>query len=963
MAINQTQIADKWQQKWKEKKIFHPQQNDKEKFFITVPYPYISGSLHIGHARVVTEADVYSRFQRLKGKNVLYPMAFHISGTPVLGISTALKMGDEKKTKLYTNYVRQYVSDENEVQKIIKSFEEPQNIVDFFIPKMVDEFSSLGLGVDWSRSFTSGDAVHRKLVEWQFKKYEEKGFLVRGKYPVLFSTLYQNAAGEDDIADGDVSPVEKQDFTLIKFKHEDYYLIAATLRPETLYGQTNLWIHPDIDYVKARVDDEIWIISKECVEKLSYQDKKVEEIQTIKGRDLLGKTCFAPFIEKDITILPSMHCDPDKGTGIVTSVPSDAPFDWIVLKQLQDSKELCNSYNLDHNQISQIKPISIINLKGYGDLPAIEICQKMNITSLDQKDLLDKATQEIYKAGFHTGTLKDNCEEFANKKVAQAKEDMKQKLIQSPLGDLMWETSRPAKDRANGKIVVAILDNQWFLDFNANEWKKTAHEVLNNLEIQPNKFRKRFEDVFDWLDKRPCARKRGLGTKLPQDPKWVIESLSDSTLYMSAYTISAKLNEYNIGEESLTPEFFDYVYTGKGNVEEASQKAKIPKEQLQDLRDQFNYWYPLDQRHTFTAHLANHLSFCLFAHAALLPKEYWPKKFSFHGMVLSGGQKMSKSKGNVVSLLTVKNDYGADTFRAAMCSTTSVESTFNWDEKEMRTLKNHIDHLFDTLQNAYNNQTQLQDIDALSPAAKAFISKTEKGLQKITTALEHMDLRAYANFVLYELTNNYKKIKRTLTEEELNQVNDYIAEKWTILLSPLTPHIAEELYANKRDDFVSLAPWPAANKDLINDMAEFEVDIKENTIKDVRNVMSFVNIQNPKNIKLIIAHEWKYDFLKEFKHIFEKTKNPSDIIKHIMQNDELKKQGKNITKLIASLTKDPSKIPMQSITKDQEQTLLNTIKDDLAKEFGCEVLVELAEESKENKANAAFPSKPGIVVE
>src|SRR3989338_148592 len=93
-------VQEKWQKKWKEEKVFEVDiDTKKEKFFINTPYPYISGSLHIGHARAVTEVDVYSRFIRMQGKNVLFPMAFHISGTPVLGISMAIEKDDKPLEK------------------------------------------------------------------------------------------------------------------------------------------------------------------------------------------------------------------------------------------------------------------------------------------------------------------------------------------------------------------------------------------------------------------------------------------------------------------------------------------------------------------------------------------------------------------------------------------------------------------------------------------------------------------------------------------------------------------------------------------------------------------------------------------------------------------------------------------------------------------------------------------------
>jgi len=126
MTVDFKEIHDKWRKKWETDKVFEANPNDKEKFFMTIPYPYISGSLHIGHARVVAEADVFVRFQRMLGKNTLFPIAFHISGTPVLGISLAIQNKDKKMIDLYKGYVRNYVEDEEEVEKTVASFRDPQ---------------------------------------------------------------------------------------------------------------------------------------------------------------------------------------------------------------------------------------------------------------------------------------------------------------------------------------------------------------------------------------------------------------------------------------------------------------------------------------------------------------------------------------------------------------------------------------------------------------------------------------------------------------------------------------------------------------------------------------------------------------------------------------------------------------------------------------------------------------------
>ena len=949
-------IEKTWQAAWKKAKLFEAEKNDKPKFFITIPYPYISGSLHIGHARVVTEADVYARFLRMTGKNVLFPIAFHISGTPVLGISLAIKNNDKSKIDLYKNYVKNYINDEKEIEKIVKSFEDPEKIVEFFIPKMKEEFSTLGLSVDWRRSYTSGDIEHQRLVEWQFRKYKQNNYLVQAKYPVLYSKELENAVGEDDIVDGDTDPVEKQEFTLIKFKYEEKFLVAATLRPETMFGQTNLWVNPDTNYVIAKVDKEIWVASEECFDKLVLQEKSIKPIGKINGMDLLGKYCHAPFLERDIIILPSKHCNPDRGTGIVTSVPSDAPFDWVSLKLLQDSKDLCQQYHLDNEKIKRIQLIPIIASKGYSDFPAVDICKKMNIISLEQHAELEEATQEIYKTGFHTGLMKDNCGKFSGMPVVKAKEEMKAYLLKEKNGSTMFETSRPAKARDGSKVVVALLDNQWFLDFNARGWKEKAHQALDHCEIVPDKYRKQFEDTFVWLDKRPCARRRGLGTKLPFDNQWVIESLSDSTVYMALYPICHKLRGYKIKGDKLTEEFFDYVLLGEGNIAEVEKKTGVKKNVLEELHEDFDYWYPFDHRHTFAAHLSNHLSFMLFAHAGIFPKSMWPKKITFHGMVISGGAKMSKSKGNVVTLLEINEKYGADAFRAFICNSTSIESTFNWETKEVEKMRLHLESIYRLLDSFINHRKK----GKISNNAMAMVSKIEKTIKKCTEHLKKMELRDYSTLVLFELLNIYKKGTKKLSHEEIEIINDYLLPKWITLLSPLTPFLAEDLWKKSGEKgFVSVAKWIESDKSKIDPIAEYKEELIDNVENDINTVCQLAKINNPSEIILFVADSWKYEFLTLIKELMKETRDQKAIMSAIMKTD-MKKKGEQVMKLIPLLLKDPSKMPDLILDQETEISTLNAA--ELEKRFNCIIKIYTAESTTEAKAKIALPGKPAILV-
>ena len=853
--IDFSEIEKKWQDKWEKKKAFEAEPSGKkEKFFFTTPYPYISGSLHLGHGRVATESDIYCRYKRMAGFNVLFPMAFHITGTPVLGISAAIKNGDKNKIKLYEDYVSAYEKDSKKIKIILKSFEEPQKIVDFFIPKMIEEYKQLGLGVDWRRAFTSGDMEHQQMVTWQFEKYKEKGYLTQGKYPVLYSPEDESAMGEDDIQDADSNPVEKQEFTILKFKFGNKFVVAASLRPETVFGQTNLWVNPEIELYEAIVGNETWILSKEAVEKLKYQREDIKEIGKTKEK-LIGKYAIAPAIKKEIIILPSRFVDADVGTGIVTSVPSDAPYDYIALKELQNDEKEIKKYGLNSKLIKSIKVIPIIKTQKYGNEAGVKVVEDNKI-SKQEDSRMDSLTQEVYKEGFHSGVLLNNCGKYSGMKIIEAKEAMKKEMIANKEADIMYETSRKAFSRGGGKILVAVLDNQWFLDFNAKGWKEKANRCLSKINLVPETNRKLFEDVFAWLDKRPCARKRGLGTQLPFDKEWMIESLSDSTIYMTLYTISHIIRENKLSRDNLNQEFFDFVYLGKGKIEEVSKNTKVKKEILKELRDSFEYWMPNDQRHTFILHLSNHLSFMIFAFAGIFPEKYWPKKISFHGLIVSEGQKMSKSKGNVITLLHVTENYGADVFRFYLTQSTNIQGTFDWRESEAQNAKKAVERLYTEISEAIEKRKK-GDINPL------FAHKFNRIIKEATEKIDDMKLREYNNLVVYDALSLIKDARNSLNEKEIYAFYNLVAEDWIKLLCPVCPHISEELWFKLgKKNFVSLEPWPKADLSKINPELEKNEAKLEKIIGDIRNITRLLKEKEKKDATkaylYVLPQEKKY---------------------------------------------------------------------------------------------------------
>ncbi len=944
-------IERKWQKKWGDAKTFEAEPDGKKKFFITVPYPYVSGPLHIGHGRSFTCGDTFARFKRLKGFNVLFPIAFHITGTPVLAISKSVQAKDEKTMRLMKEYVSYHTAEKEKIEGIVESFAEPINVYKYFSKTMKADFTSLGMSFDWRRDFTTADKIYNKFIEWQYFKFREKNFIIQGKYPITYCLSDRNAVGEDDIKDGDTDPVAMNEFVFMKFRLGGDYLIAGTLRPETIYGQTNLWVNPDTVYVRASVDSENWIVSRECAEKLSYQREKVRVTGEIKGCELVGKKCKAAAIDRDLIVLPASFCDPDIGSGIVTSVPSDAPYDYVALQELKNNKSFCEKLGLDWEMVKKIEPILIIETADYGNFAAKKAVEELGIKNLKDENL-EEATHRVYKAGFHTGVMGKTSGKYAGMTVQEAKDLIREELFKEGKASVFYETTRKAVCRCGGKIIIARLDGQWFLDYNAGGWKESAFGCLNRMAIYPEKYRQAFEDNFKWLDKRPCARRRGLGTELPFEKGWIIESLSDSTIYMAFYTIAHIIKENKIRQEQLLPEVFDFALLGKGAADSVSKRSGISAKVLEKMKESFGYWYPLDQRHTAIMHISNHLSFFIFHHAAIFAEEKWPKAITLIEPVTVEGSKMGKSKGNVIPLAKISREFGADLFRLYIAYSAEFGTSMDWKQSEVENTRKHLEKFY-SLAAEFGKAKKKSGKTKLSTSSRALLSRVEKRLAEAEKLMESYNQRKYVQVVFYDMLNDVSDCMKMAGRSEQDATMPSIFMKWIIALSPVMPHICEELWERLGGKgFVSQAEWPESDRKLIDEKAEKAEELVMQTLEDAKEIRKIVKIE-PKQINIYVSPEWKYEV---YRIALGKPKN---IVQEIMKIEAIKKQGNSAVKYAQSvaakqLAEKPSQKEEFAALKDAEEFFSN--------EAGVPVKIMKAEESKSEKAQRAEPGKPGIEI-
>src|ERR671913_877527 len=175
----------------------------------------------------------------------------------------------------------------------------------------------------------------------------------------------------------------------------------------------------------------------------------------------------------------------------------------------------------------------------------------------------------------------------------------------------------------------------------------------------------------------------GLGTKMPWDKEWIVESLSDSVIYMAYYVIAKYVNSKAISgdNDSISDAFFDYVLLGSGSADEVAKECKLDEDTIEQIRNEFSYFYPVDSRHSGRDLVPNHLTFFIFNHVALFEKRFWPRQIVVNGSVLMEGKKMSKSLGNIIPLRTAIQEYGADTIRLAILVSAEIlqDADFSFD--------------------------------------------------------------------------------------------------------------------------------------------------------------------------------------------------------------------------------------------------------------------------------------------
>lgn len=909
-------LEAKWRAKWARERLHEPDPEPKrEKRFITAAFPYPNSPQHIGHGRTYTTADAYARYLRLTGLNVLFPMGFHVTGTPILAMAKRIAARDQEVLKVF----REIYGIPDEVSATLT---EPEALVTYFSREIEEGMKEMGYSMDWRRKFYSFDPKFNRFIQWQFRKLKELGYLIKGEYPIAWCPLDGNAVSAHDTK-GDVDP-ELEDVTVIRFpvSGEKYSLVVTTYRPETIYGVTNIWVNPKGEYVRADYKGQTIIIAKKAAEILSLQ-MGLKALSPVSAAELLKMNAVNPLTNEEVPVYPASFVSEEVGTGIVMSVPAHAPFDYLALRDLGKAG---------------MRMPQVVSLAGYGPSPAKDEVEKLKVKSQGDP-LAEVATKSIYTKEAHEGVMVAG--KYKGEKAIVAKEKVAADLKKAGIAfTIVTIANGPVYCRCGGHVIVNILKDQWFIDYGIPEWKARAKECLDSMKTIPDKTRDEYLYTIDWLKTRPCTRAAGLGTRFPFDETKMIEALSDSTLYMAYYTIAHLLSD--IQEADMDEAFFDAVILGKG--------AKAKDKRIKPLRESFLYWYPVDSRHSAGDLIRNHLTLYIFNHVAIMEKRLWPRQIVTNGFVTMDGTKMSKSMGNILPLRKAIKEYGADVIRFSVVSGADLSSDTDFSKTVAEGTRSRLAFISALVDATAKQKTAKPH----GRADKWLLSRLNRKIKNAGELYESCQMRHLGLEIFYDVVSDLKWYEKRAESPNLRA----FFRKWVPLMSPFMPYHAEEfweLLGGKGSVFRS--GFPEYDEKEIDTQVEQGEELVRTVHGDVEKISQLLG-KKPQSVGIYVASSWK----RKLHALAREHKILNTVMQAAAKDEELKPHMKDVPKVANQLVKNA--YALQDVLPEKEETA--ALKDALEfykKEFGCEVQVEPEEKSSHPRAKNAMPGKPAIVLE
>ncbi len=841
-----------WQGRWREAGLGRAVASPgRPKFMIVFAYPGTSGFMHIGHMRGYTVADAIARYHRMKGEEVFFPGGIHASGLPAVTFSSKVARRDTDTVE----GLQLWGVEEKDLSRL----EEPEAAARFLGETYWTVWERFGMVMDRSAYLTTIDPDYRQFIRWQFLRLQKRGRLVQKPYYAPFcprSGPVSVDASETDLDRG--GNAEIVTYTALAFRLTDgRRILCATLRPETVYGVTNLWVPAEGSLVEWKHHGETYLVSEAGAAKLLEQVGG-ETGATVPVDSLEGEQVVAPFTNSQVPLLRSALVDPMVGTGAVMSVPAHAPADWVALQELPESRKaplIAAAKVLLTLPAQRLAPSERELFQGEGP-PAAQAVRHLGVKGLSDTERLQEATERVYRAEHAHGEM--TVDPYRGQSVEEARARVAEAAISHEHAVEVREFSEPVICRCGEKVVIRRIPDQWFLAYGDRGWKEQVRGHLEAMRIFPSDYGAELPGILDWFEDRPAVRQgKWLGTPFPQDPRWIIEPIADSTFYPAYYIVRRFVWDRRLKVEQLTPAFFDYVFTGEGPGEPSVDPAL-----LEEVRREFLYFYPLDLNLGGKEHKRVHFPPFLYNHIALLPAPLWPKGIFVHWWITGRTGKISKKdvKGGAVPPVDrALASWGADGLRLYYALAATPFQDAEWDEEacaraaeRAQEVLKLLGPLLDGVQGFTGPSASLSD-----HLGRWFSSVVHELLARVRLAFDDNDHRRAAEALYVELPTLLRRY-RGRGGADPNLLRS-VGSAWLRAIAPITPHLAEEAWGEERARKVGLVaraqfPGPEELPTYPEAMArEALVDRLEEDIASLLKAWKSPATE----LRLFVAADWK----------------------------------------------------------------------------------------------------------
>jgi leucyl-tRNA synthetase len=777
---NPKDIEKKWQDYWRENNTYHTENNveGKENFYALSEFSYPSGDLHVGHWYAFAMPDIFARYKRMSGFNVLYPTGFDAFGLPAE--NAAIKRGEDPKKWTWEH-----------------------------MESMRTQLQSMGASFDWSREVVTADPDYYKWTQWMFGEFFKNGMVYRDVTKVNWCEQCKTILANEQVVNGECercgNDVIQKDMAQWMLKITDFAddlvddlddldwdhsikqaqrewigrkegselsfsltgrdekIEVFTTRADTLFGVTYVVLAPEHSLVETLKDqienwDEVEAYLAE-VSKKSDLDRQQSREKT--GIELKGVTTINPATKEEIPVWVADYVLAHFGTGAVMAVPAhderdcefalkyDLPFKFVVLPSA--------------GEIGNSRPLEV-----YGETATI-------IAAGAPEEPGQKQINAQWNAMYDFLDTEDGMLETGNRFCCP----FEGRLIHSP--GYNGETSKDARvkitEAAGGKITKTYRLRDWGIS-RQRYWGcpiPVVYDPEGNAHIVP-------KEHLPWT--------------LPTD----VDHTPDGTAPL-ARSEELKERTVNIFGEGWTPEvdtmdtfvdssWYFYRYLDNKNTEEFASKEFM------------DAWMPVDMYFGGAEHTTMHLLYSRFWAKALHKLGHVPanepyKGRSNRGLILGpDGVKMSKSKGNVINPDEVVSHVGADTVRMylAFIGPFNEPGNYPWDPNGVVGVRRFLDRVW-----------RLQEKVA-DTSSESFVSLMHETIKKVTVDIERLKYNTAISAMMI-LVNQAEK-------------EDYIAQSgYDILLKMLSvfaPHMTEELWMQNNESSIHLEDWPHYDESLIN---------------------------------------------------------------------------------------------------------------------------------------------------